>query len=1250
MSKLKTLLLIVICGLNFAQTQRWVYRYNGPGNYEDWASSLVYGQDGNIYAAGVSGGDFTVISLTTSGTERWVYRFNGPGDDRAFSLVYGADGNIYVAGYTFETSSDFTVISLTPSGTERWIYRYNGPGSSSDMAFSLVYGGDGNIYAAGFSSSVSGHWDFTVISLTTSGTQRWVSRYNGPGSYLDYANSIVYGEDGNIYAGGVSFGYGTDRDFTVISLTPSGTERWVYRYNGPGNGWDEVFSIGYGQDGNIYAAGRTDGSGTSTDFTVISLTTSGTERWVYRYNGLGNSEDCATSLVYGADGNIYAAGISYGPISDFTVISLTTSGTQRWVYRYSGSDYPDRANSIVYGQDGNIYAAGVSGGDFTVISLTTSGTERWVYCYNGLGNGNDEASSLVYGPDGNIYAAGLSERSNNNPDFIVISIRTAPVPFDVGCTKIIAPAGTITEGSVITPACSVYNYGTTSVNYFVRMKIGTSYNYTAAVNNHLPCSLRYVTFPEWIASELGNLVVTCSTELSNDMNNMNDKQEGEVLVQPCFRDVGVISILSPIGTIPPGSYIPKARVKNYGDNQETFPVYFRIISGSDTIYTDYRNITLNSGQEDTIEFNSWSANEGSYTTYCRTALNGDENLANDIYTGSCLVQTIRDVGVVSVIFPIGTISPGPAVPQARVKNYGNVNASFNVCFSIFQAGSEVYADDTVIPTLLPDSSLNIDFREWTAEVGFYTAKCSTYLPSDVNSENDTGSVNFLVQPFDHDVGVVQIITPIGVIPPGSYIPKVRVKNYGNYPENFPVCFKIIAGSDTVYADEKSVDLNSGQEDTVEFDIWNATEGFYTTYCRTALHNDENPNNDKRFGSVRVEPQTYGWQLVGHIPLEPDRKRIKSGGGMTVCGSSLYILKGNNTKSLYRYTPNTVWAVFEDSVPLGTSGKKVKRGSGITSDGRYLYIFKGANTLEFFRYDPQRGETTWLRLEDAPLQGGKMLRNGTSVCYLSGYIYLLKGSNTNEFHRFNLLNQRWESSLAPPPRTKGFKAGSCLVAYNDQIYLLGNNYNNFYCYSPSTNRWDTLRSMPLYHPQLNRKKKVKEGAALAVKGNKIFAFKGGNTCEFWMYYPAKDSWYPKDTIPRGEERKRVKGGGSLVGFGVDIYALKGNNTTSIWKYAEEDLPLAVNLPNIATMEYMTGKETGIQIVSNPTRGLTNVYYHLSKKELATLKIYNTLGNLVYSAKSNKGEFTIKKLPAGIYLLRFESASGGYKEDRKLIVVK
>jgi len=103
-------------------------------------------------------------------------------------------------------------------------------------------------------------------------------------------------------------------------------ENWVYRYNGPGHSWDEARSIVYGSDGNIYAAGWSWGSGTAYDFTVISLTGAGTENWIYCYNGTAGGADGACSIVYGSDGNIYAAGYSFGNSGDFTVISLGPAG------------------------------------------------------------------------------------------------------------------------------------------------------------------------------------------------------------------------------------------------------------------------------------------------------------------------------------------------------------------------------------------------------------------------------------------------------------------------------------------------------------------------------------------------------------------------------------------------------------------------------------------------------------------------------------------------------------------------------------------------------------------------------------------------------------------------------------------------------------------------------------------------------------------------------------------------------------
>jgi len=113
---------------------------------------------------------------------------------------------------------------------ENWIYTYNGHGNDDDGANSIVQGSDGNIYAAGASSGSGTYADFTVISLTTVGDTNWIYRYNGPGNGSDYAESIVYGSDGNIYTAGYSTGNGTDSDFIIISLTTAGDTNWVYRY------------------------------------------------------------------------------------------------------------------------------------------------------------------------------------------------------------------------------------------------------------------------------------------------------------------------------------------------------------------------------------------------------------------------------------------------------------------------------------------------------------------------------------------------------------------------------------------------------------------------------------------------------------------------------------------------------------------------------------------------------------------------------------------------------------------------------------------------------------------------------------------------------------------------------------------------------------------------------------------------------------------------------------------------------------
>ncbi|MEO0084606.1 MAG: MXAN_6640 family putative metalloprotease, partial [candidate division WOR-3 bacterium] len=101
-------------------------------------------------------------------------------------------------------------------------------------------------------------------------------------------------------------------------------------------------------------------------------------------------------------------------------------------------------------------------------------------------------------------------------------------------------------------------------------------------------------------------------------------------------------------------------------------------------------------------------------------------------------------------------------------------------------------------------------------------------------------------------------------------------------------------------------------------------------------------------------------------------------------------------------------------------------------------------------------------------------------------------------------------------------------------------------------WIRKRDMPLGLSN----KYVKAGGALTVGvGDKIYAFKGNNTNEFYVYDIAQDTWITLESIPYNPlYRKRVNRGAALAynkHYNPDIiYAIKGNNTLEFWAYNVE----------------------------------------------------------------------------------------------------
>ncbi|MDH5683003.1 MAG: T9SS type A sorting domain-containing protein [candidate division WOR-3 bacterium] len=837
---------------------------------------------------------------------------------------------------------------------------------------------------------------------------------------------------------------------------------------------------------------------------------------------------------------------------------------------------------------------------------------------------------------------------------------------DVGVVQIIQPTGTVDSSAIIMPQAMVRNYGNVQATFPVIFRIGTFYADTQTVVNLSPGQSKVVNFNNWVVSQRNTHTVKCTTAYAGDMDPTNDYRTTTVTVK--VTNVGVEQIVTPaIALDSSGPVMPQARVKNYGTSTETFNVTFKI----DTTYSFSRPKTLESLVEDTVNFPVWVPTRGTHTTRCSTFLAGDVEPRNDTMSGSVTVR-VRDAGVMMIVAPNDSMGASGVIPQAWIRNYGTyATGTFNVRFDIIPG----YTDIQSVPNLTPGDSMLISFAEWVPTPGTYVAKCTTMYSGDANRYNDSRTRTILITSLD--VGVSIIVTPNGTIRPDSIVPQAWIKNYGTDPSgSFGVKFDIVPGySDTQWVSE----MFPGDSFFLSFEPWVAILGSYDTKCSTMLTDDDNNNNDFITGSVTVS-------VTGVVPgtwLElpnpiPGLKPVKYGGCMGVIQDTLvYVVKGNKTFEMYRMNTNSdSWQKMTD-IPQGPKGKPVKKGAQMVTDGeRYIYFTKGTNTLEFFKYDAETD--SWSMLPDVPVAGKeKRLKGGTGMAYVEKddkyYVYLLKGSKTFEFYRLAVETDSWQRMADAPfgELRRGYKKGSDL-AYDPEngfIYCLKDKSNEMFRYDVMADSWGmkSLPRMPFTHRLYGKTKKVKGGGALCfVSSEKIFAFKGGNTPEFWLFNPLDgDSgvWSALTLIPQigsSGRKKRVKDGSDLVVASYDgnrvILAMKGNKTSRLWLWADSTVVCASEKKAFAEGVYakrvVPNNQFEFNVMPNPVKDRITIFYNLPKIMNAKLKLYNVIGKLVDEIERNErtGMISIDrgKLPAGVYLVKLEAEE--FKAIRKIILAR
>ncbi len=372
---------LIVIKYNSSGEQIWESKYNGPSNGADQAAAIAVDADGNVYVTGPSvsdtKSDFVTIKINPKGEQMWVSRYNGPGNDNDIpvALLVDKDGNVYVTGSSKGTESqvDFATIKYNSDGDKVWVARYNGPGNIVDYPTAMAMDGMGNIIVGGYSDYFETHEDFVVVKYSPNGTQLWMQTYNGPGNGLDKVKAIGVDSRDNIFVTGSSMGLGSNLDYATLKYDSQGELLWEARYNGPGNNIDEPSAISIDKNGFVFVTGSSIGINTNNDYATIKYNPDGVELWVARYNDQGNSSDQPSSIALDALGSVYVTGYVWnGTDNDYATIKYNSIGSELWVAKYNGpGNSLDKATNVLVDNSGNVYVTGYSVGNGTKYDITT---------------------------------------------------------------------------------------------------------------------------------------------------------------------------------------------------------------------------------------------------------------------------------------------------------------------------------------------------------------------------------------------------------------------------------------------------------------------------------------------------------------------------------------------------------------------------------------------------------------------------------------------------------------------------------------------------------------------------------------------------------------------------------------------------------------------------------------------------------------------------------------------------------------
>ncbi|HEX3666892.1 MAG TPA: choice-of-anchor tandem repeat GloVer-containing protein [Rhizomicrobium sp.] len=378
-----------------------LYRFCSQQNCTDgrWPyAGLISDDQGNLYGTTGAGGTSpcrlygcgTVFKLAPDGTETVLHAFTADDDGSGpyGSLIADAKGNLYGTTATGGSSgcggSDYgcgTVFKITPAGKESILYAFGGNSDGADPLAGLVSDKAGNLYGTtsdgggGTQCIVEFGGCGTLFRISPKGKETLLYAFTGAADGATPQASLVIDKKGNLF-GTTTYGGNlsacSEGCGTVFEITSTGTEKTLYTFQGGNDGWSPVANLIVDKSGNLYGTTQAGGSTTACNGVgcgiVFRIAPDGTETVLYDFTGVDDGAHPSAGVIADSMGNFYGTTYTGGADDEGTVFRLTPKGKLKVLNTFNGQGNAPVAN-LTFGRKGILYGTTEFGSDGIVFKV-----------------------------------------------------------------------------------------------------------------------------------------------------------------------------------------------------------------------------------------------------------------------------------------------------------------------------------------------------------------------------------------------------------------------------------------------------------------------------------------------------------------------------------------------------------------------------------------------------------------------------------------------------------------------------------------------------------------------------------------------------------------------------------------------------------------------------------------------------------------------------------------------------------------